>query len=233
MSTIKHPYLLKQVFILVLTLSFSTVIFAQDNNIVQDSTAQDETTQQKKEKKARSSYKVFAGVNLNDLGLDSADDVSSSAGAGYNLGISYKRGRFFYYEIGARYNKRSFDVTMSFDDDTSENQTTNSLSVSAIDIPLTGGVNLTSFADRLIGVRLFVSAVPSFTLGKDVGGLLLEEDDINSFMFYGQGGIGIDIAFFFVEVGYNYGFSNIINDMNNESITSNPSQGYLNIGFRF
>ncbi len=232
MSTIKQPYLLKQVFILVLTLSFSTVIFAQDNNIAQDSTAQEDTTQQKKEKKARSSFKVSAGVNLNDLSLDSADDVSSSAGAGYNLGISYKRGRFFYYEIGARYNKRSFDVTGSFDD-TSENQTTTSLAVSGFDIPLTGGINLTSFADRLIGVRLFVSAVPSFTIDKDVGELPLDEDDINSFMFYGQGGIGIDIAFFFVELGYNYGFSNIINDMDNESITSNPSQGYLNIGFRF
>ena len=226
MRAIKQPYLLKQVFILVLTLSFSTVIFAQDNNIVQDSTSQDDTTQQKKEKKARSSYKLSAGVNFNDLGLDSAEGAVSGTRVGYNLGFSYKRGRFFYYEIGARYNNRVFDVTP-------ENQPTNSLSVSAIDIPLTAGVNLTSFADRLIGVRLFVSAVPSFSLNIDGDELGLEKDDIANVMFYGQGGIGIDIAFFFVEVGYNYGFSNIIKDIENESITSNPGQGYVNIGFRF
>ncbi len=222
MNTIKQPYLLKRVFILVLALSFSTVIFAQDDSIPQDSISQGDTTQQKKEKKARSSYKVSAGVSINDLGLDSADGASSSSGIGYNLGVSYKRGRFFYYEIGARYNNRTFDVTP-------DNQSTNSLSVSAIDIPLTVGINITSFADRLIGVRVFASAVPSFSLNVDGDELGLEKDDITSSMFYGQGGVGVDIAFFFVEVGYNLGFSNIVKDVDN----SKPGQGYVNLGFRF
>jgi len=220
MITINQPTLLKQVFILVLTLLFSSVIFAQDDN-----TAQDDTSKQKKEKKARSSFKVSAGVNFNNLSLDS-DDEESSIAVGYNLGLSYKRGRFFYYEIGARYNNRSFDIT-------EENQSDSSLSVSAIDIPLTGGINITSFADRLIGVRVFVSAVPSFSLNKDVDELGLEKEDITNFMFYGQGGVGFDIAFFFIEAGFNYGFSNIVKDIDNESIKSNPSQGYVNIGFRF
>jgi len=224
MTTMKQPTLLKQIFILVLTLSFSSVIFAQDDTIVQDdNAAQDDTTQQKKEKKARSSFKVSAGVNFNDFSLvESEDGATSSSGVGYNLGISYKRGRFFYYEIGARYNKRSFDVTPT-------NQTTNSLAVSAIDIPLTAGINITSFADRLIGVRVFVSAVPSFSLDTDGDELGLEKDDITSFMFYGQGGVGIDIVFFFIEAGYNFGFSNIVKDIDN----SKPGQAYVNIGFRF
>ena len=61
----------------------------------------------------------------------------------------------------------------------------------------------------------------------------LVKNDIADFMFYGQGGVGVDIAFFFIEVGYNYGLSNIINDIENESIKSNPSQTYVNLGFRF
>ncbi len=215
MRPIKQPTLLKHVFILVLTLSFSTVIFAQDD-----------ATQQKKEKKAKSSFKVSAGVNFNNLSLDSADDVTSSTEAGYNLGFSYKRGRFFYYEIGARYNKRSFVVS-------AENEPTTSLAVSGFDIPLTAGINITSFADRLIGVRVFVSAVPSFTMSKDIGELPLEKDDITNFLFYGQAGVGVDIAFFFIEVGYNYGFSNIVNNIENESVKSVPSQGYVSLGFRF
>ncbi len=221
MTTINQPTVFKQVFILVLTLLFSTVIFAQDD-----------ATEQKKEKKARSSFKVSAGANFNNLSLDSADEVTSSMTAGYNLGLSYKRGRFFYYEIGGRYNKRSFDV-IDVSDPNEANQTVSSLSVSAIDMPLTGGINITSFADRLIGLRVFVSAVPSFSLGKDVDELGLEKDDITDFLFYGQAGVGIDIAFFFIEAGYNYGFSNIVNDIANESIKSKPSQGYVNIGFRF
>ncbi len=224
MKTTKQHMLLKQVLLLVLILSFSTVIFAQDDN-----TTTDDTKQQKKEKKAKSSFKVFAGVNINDLSLDAADGVSSTAEAGYNLGFSYKRGRFFYYEIGARYNKRSFVVTGA-DEDT---QLKASLSVSAIDIPLTAGLNITSFADRLIGLRVFVSAIPSITIGKDVDEVGLENDDITNFLFYGQGGVGIDIAFFFVEVGYNVGFSNLVNDMDGGSVTSKPSQGFVNVGFRF
>ena len=227
MTALNKPTLLKQVFILVLTFSFSTVIFAQDDN-----SAQDDATKQKKEKKARSSFKVSAGANFNNLSLDSADEIESNIASGYNLGLSYKRGRFFYYEVGARYNNKPFEVT-DVSDSNEANQTDSSFSVSAIDIPLTGGINITSFADRLVGVRVFLSAVPSFSLGKDVDELGLDKDDITNFMFYGQGGVGIDIAFFFIEAGFNYGFSNIINDIANESIKSNPSQGYVNIGFRF
>ncbi len=227
MTTFSKQTLSKQFVTIVLTLLFSTIIFAQD-----DKATQDDALTQKKEKKARSSFKVSAGVSLNNLTLDSSDEVESNPEVGYNLGISYKRGRFFYYEIGLRYNNRSFNVESTSDSEEVD-QTDSSFSVSAIDIPLTGGINITSFADRLVGVRVFVSAVPSFSIGADMDDLGLEREDVRDFMFYGQGGVGIDIAFFFVEAGFNYGFSNILNDIGNESIKSNPNQGYVNIGFRF
>jgi len=219
MKTLNRPTLFNKFFIVVLAFLFSATLFAQD-----DTATQDNTIKEKKEKKARSSYKVSAGVTLNSLSLDAANGLESIAAAGYNLGISYKRGRFLYYEVGARFNSRYFIVS-DLDNTLS---TSKSFSVSAVDIPLTGGINITSFADRLVGVRVFLSAVPSFTLGESVDEIGLENDDISSFLFYGQAGVGVDIAFFFVEVGYNYGFDNIIED-----ITSNSSQGYLNIGFRF
>ena len=208
-----------QIFTLLLFISFSTSIMAQE-----DAAVQDETLEAKKERKARSSFKLSAGANINNLSLDSGNGLESTTVVGYNLGISYKRGRFFYYEIGARFNHRPYSVAESSDG------METSFSVSAIDIPLTGGINITSFADRLIGVRVFVSAVPSFTIGEDVDELGSEKNEVNSFMFYGQGGVGIDIAFFFIEVGFNYGFSDIINVENTKTI---PSQGFVNLGFRF
>ncbi len=222
MTFFNKPAFLKQILILALTFSFSTLVYAQENN----------ATQEKKEKKAKSSFKAYGGVNFNNLSLDSADQIESKFTVGFDLGISYKRGRFFYYEVGARYNYRPFEVT-DVSNSNGTNQPTSSFSVSALEVPLTGGINITSFADRLIGVRVFLSGVPSFSVGKDVDELGLEKDDITNFMFYGQGGVGIDIAFFFVELGYNYGFSNLIKDIENESIKSNPSQGYFNVGFRF
>jgi hypothetical protein len=222
MTFFNRPIFLRHLFILALTFSFTTVVLAQEDNI----------TQEKKEKKAKSSFKAFAGVNLNNLSLDSADGIDSNAKVGYNLGLSYKRGRFFYYEVGARFNQRNFEVADASNSG-GTGQSESQFSVSAIEVPLTAGINITSFADRLIGVRVFLGAVPSFSVGKDVDELDLEKDDISNFIFYGQGGVGIDIVFFFIEIGYNYGFSNVVKDMNNESIMSNPSQGYFNLGFRF
>ena len=212
MKTIKKLTVLKQVFLIILAFCCTSIAMAQDEDI-----------QEKKERKARSSFKVWAGANFNGLNLDTELATTSDLTVGYNLGLSYKRGRFFYYEIGARLNRRPYNFTDAFD--LSEKS---SFSTSAIDIPLSLGINLTSFADRLVGVRLFVSGIPSFTTSKKMDDIGLEEDDIEDFIFYGQAGIGIDIAFFIVEVGYNYGFSNMIKNVN-----SNPNQGYVNLGFRF
>ncbi len=213
----------KQVLFLVLALSYSVLSFAQE-----EKKTQIDSTEQKKERKARNSFKISAGLDFNNLNLDSADEVESNSRLGYNLGVSFKSGRFFYYEVGARYNKRNFKVT-----DISGPIEVNRFSTSSIEVPLNVGVNLTSFASRLIGVRIFVGAVPSFLLNADADEMGLEKDDFTSFLFLGQAGVGIDIAFFFVETGYNYGLSNVLKDVENESVKSNPSQFFINLGARF
>jgi hypothetical protein len=206
--------ILKQVCLIILTFCFTNIAMAQD----------EDSTKDKKERKARSSFKVSAGVNFNGLNLDTETETTSDLTIGYNLGVSYKRGRFFYYEIGARLNSRPYDFQNAFD-----SSDTFSFSTKAIDIPISLGLNLTSFADRLVGVRVFVSGIPSFTTSKDIKNTTIwTEDNIEDFIFYGQLGVGVDIAFFFVELGFNYGFDDMIN-----SINSNPNQGYLNLGFRF
>ncbi|WP_136482118.1 outer membrane beta-barrel protein [Cognatitamlana onchidii] len=200
-------------FFMILFCGLSNMAFAQNGDI-----------QEKKERKARSSFKISAGVNFNGLNLDTKTQTTSDLTIGYNLGLSYKRGRFFYYEIGARLNNRPYDFTDAFD-----SSDTFSFKTTAIDVPVSLGVNLTSFADRLVGVRVFVSGIPSFTTSKSVENIDdITTDNLEDFIFYGQLGVGVDIAFFFVELGYNYGFDDMINTVN-----SNPNQGYLNLGFRF
>jgi hypothetical protein len=216
MQILKYNLILKRGLFLLIAVLFSTSNFAQNS--------------ESKDDKAKSAIKVSAGVNFNSLNFDSKDPADSDMGVGYNLGVSYYRGSFFYFEVGARYNNRVFDISNNTDSD----PTYSSLKLSSIDVPITGGINLTSFAEELIGLRLFVSAVPSFTLNKSADTETgLEDDDLTSFIFYGQAGLGVDIAFFFIEAGYNYGFSNLVDDMENTSVKSNPSQVYANIGFRF
>ena len=45
---------------------------------------------------------------------------------------------------------------------------------------------------------------------------------------YGQAGLGVDIAFFFLETGVNYGFTDVF-----ENFNSKHTQVFVNLGFRF
>jgi hypothetical protein len=215
-----------------LSLSLFVAIFMLSNVV----TAQSDTTQTapsdtvktekakppKKDKKKRDSFKVFAGVTLNNLNV--SDDVyQSELMAGYDLGASYKRGRFFYWEIGARYNNFTYKLKPVGDSIPGDN-----FSVKAIDIPITGGINFLSFISRIAGLRVFISAVPTIHLGVGNNDLGLTKDDINSFCVRAQGGIGVDVAFIFLETGFNYGFGDML-----KSTKSNPSQIFINLGFRF
>ena len=102
-------------------------------------------------------------------------------------------------------------------------------STRSVDIPVAVGFNFLFFVSRIVGLRVYVSAVPSFTLGVGDNKLDISMDHINTFNFYGQAGVGVDVAFIFVEAGYNYGFK----DLFKNDIKSNPNQIFVNFGFRF
>jgi len=196
------------------------------NQITQaDTTIQEKDKKEKKEKKRKDEFIVYAGVNFNQLSVSSSQ-FESQLNLGYHLGGAYKRGKFFYWQIGARYNNAGYRLN---DVNTGEDSTFFNFGVRGIDIPVTGGINFLSFVNRLVALRLFVSAVPSFALGVGDNDLGITKDDINSFILYGQGGIGINVAFIVFEVGYNYGFQDLLKD----DIESKPGQIFISLGFRF
>ena len=181
-----------------------------------------ENTSREKEK---ATYVLYAGVNFNTLSINE-DQFESSTAAGYHLGFSYRSNGFFYWQLGLRFNAAGFELTpvTGFTDSMD-----NAFSVSAIDLPVTGGINLLSATNRVLNLRAFVSAVPSVAFGVGDNDVGIDVDNINSFNFYGQAGIGADILFVVVEVGYNYGFADLIKN----GIQSKPGQLFINLGFRF
>ena len=226
---------LKSTTLILVVLFLSNISFAQTDSaqVVQTDPMPVEEQQvkeknQKKDRKRRDEFKAFAGVNLNQLSIDS-ERYKSTLAAGYLLGVSYKRGRFFYWEIGARYNNPVYnldDVTIPSD---SSSLLDGVFSVRNIDVPITFGINILSITSRIVGLRVYVSAIPAFALGVGGNDLGISMDNINTFNFYGQGGVGVDVAFLFLETGFNYGFS----DLFKNDIQSNPYQVYVNLGFRF
>ena len=106
--------------------------------------------------------------------------------------------------------------------------TKDNLRINSIDVPINVGINLLSVASRLVGLRAYIGAVPTFTTKVGGNRLNITKDDINSFKMYGQAGLGVDIAFFFLETGVNYGFTDVLKEIN-----SNHTQVFVNLGFRF
>ena len=190
--------------------SFSS--FAQNDSIP-------ETEKNKKEKKKSDSFKVLIGGTINHIST-SSNEFDASSNFGYIIGAKYKRGNFFYWELGARFNASSYSIT---DVDTKDD-----FKINSIDVPINFGVNLLSVTDRLVGLRVYLGGVPTFTTNVTNNDFNITEDDLNSFRMYGQAGVGVDVAFIFLETGVNYGFTDIFKE-----IDSNPTQIFINLGFRF
>jgi len=202
-------YILSVLFLL----SFSAVTIAQET---------EQEMSEKRKRAIRDSFKLSGGLSFNNINIDSIDDLDPETAIGYNFGLSYKRGRFFYWELGARYNRREFDIVNKNTNETGE------FAVTAIDVPITAGINLTSYIDRLVGLRIFASAVPSFTIDSELDDLGFTEDDAEDFNMYAQFGLGIDFTVIFLEAGYNFGFDDIIS----QGTKSVPNQFFILFGFR-
>ena len=185
-----------------------------------DTSTNTQGTQEKKKKKRE--FIIYTGANLNQLNT-SSDKFETTSSFGYHFGVAYKQGRFFYWQAGARYNNAQYNFV-----DKATHLDSSKLTVRAIDLPLTVGVNFLSFVNKLVAVRAFVSGVPSFTLGVGDNNLNFTKDNLNSFVFYGQAGIGVNVTLLVIEVGYNYGFHDLL-----KGYSSTPGQAFLSLGVRF
>ena len=209
--------------------SFMNNVQAQEDTtkvMVPDTTmkSKDKDQQEKGDSKRRDEFIVYVGPNFNFMTV-SEDQFDVSTKVGYHLGFNYKRGKFFYWQVGARFNNAVYGLAdMTVSPDSSYN-----VAIRNIDIPVTGGINFLSAVNRIVALRLFVSAVPSIVLGVNDNDLGIIKDDLNTFVLYGQAGVGVNVAFFLLEAGFNYGFQDQLkNDME-----SRPGQVFINLGFRF
>jgi len=202
---------------------FNLAAYAQVENTTEDKTvAQDsiDNTSKKKEYKHVSEFKFYGGISTSKI-VVSDKNFESAYATGYLLGLSYRRGRFGYWEIGVNYNNSV--VTLE-----GENIFEDNFQIRQLELPLTAGVNLLSATRRVLGVRLFGGVVPGYVLSTTANPFNIDEDDFNRFQFSGRAGIGIDVLFLFLEVGYQYGFIDVL-----ENQSSNLSQFDFRIGFRF
>jgi hypothetical protein len=189
-------------------------------------------TTESKGEDVRNEFILYIGVNMNQLATE--ETFESQSEVGYQAGFAYRGGGFFYWQAGIRYTNAIYGLK--------EKAGVNSFKtvpIGSIDVPLAAGINILSATDRLVGLRGFIGAVPAFTIGVSDNDLEITKDNVNSFVLYGQFGLAANVAFVVLEVGFNYGFQDMLkNDTNAGEIlikedASNPGQFFINLGVRF
>ena len=196
--------------------------------IAQSDTTMTQAPQEKsREHKKKSDHFIpYAGISANHF-IGETDRYETEFAVGYMLGFDYQRGRLLYWQLGLRYNNAIYllkDMTVPNDtiglDDV--------FGVKDIDLPVTIGLNLLWFTDRVVGLRVFLSAIPAYVFKVGDNEMGLTEDHINAFNLYGRLGAALDVAFLEISAGYNFGFTDVLSDYQ-----SKPGQAYFTLGFRF
>jgi hypothetical protein len=222
---------MKLTFTALLIIVFLTGLNAQTDSlkVVQpDTTLQEPAEGGEKDKaKRKDEFILYTGVTLNQLSV-SSETYESSIYPGFLLGGAYKRGKFVYWQAGVRYNNAGYNLKDA-NNGADTTDADNIFGVRDIDIPLNVGINLLSATNRVMALRIFIGAIPAFTMGVGDNDVGITKDDLTSFNLYGQGGIGVNVAFMVLEAGYNYGFTDLFGD----DVQSKPGQIFVNIGFRF
>ena len=228
MRTIKQ---IGSVVVLALALIFSLSNLSQaqvDTTVKKDTVpvttvpAATETTTAPPKKETR--FVIYAGPNISTLRVES-HDLEEESQTGWHVGLSWRSKGFLFSQFGLRYNSPVYSLLPANATNTNGDH---KFSVSSIDIPLTLGINILSATDKVLALRGFISAVPSFNIGVGDNDYDFDTDKIETFNFAGALGIGVDVLFLVFELGYNYGFIDLLKESD-----SKPGQAFLNIGFRF
>lgn len=171
--------------------------------------------------KAQFEIKGLVGTNFSTLS-NLPDGVQSAAKAGYQFGFGVLIGDKFYVEPGLQFVRKAKLLTdESAEIDFSQNY---------LKIPVYAGYHLLGHESGPFALRAFAGPVLSIPGKIKKGEDQVSKDDINNAIFAVDAGLGLDIFFLFVELNYEYSFSQFWSDNSSEA----RQQGFIiNAGVHF
>ncbi|MEN2280517.1 outer membrane beta-barrel protein [Algoriphagus sp. SE2] len=171
--------------------------------------------------KAQTQIKPGIGVNTTNItgsGLDASGQI------GWQIGGSVAFGEKFYFEPGVFYQTNSFEVNQV------GNLPVTDATYSGIRIPLAVGLDVLGNADSFAGFRVFGGASSLIVTGTNSD--FLDKDMVESPQWGVFGGLGLDIAIFYLDFTYQWSLTNIQTDV--DQIDLGKSRGiFWTAGLRF
>jgi len=181
---------------------------------------------------AQFSIKPAFGVNSTLLSTDPGN-WEHDGRLGYQFGGSVAIGKKFYVEPGIFWMRNNSEITHLGDDGTT-GATNFNHNISMIRIPVFVGLAVLGKEESLANLRVFLGPSMSFITSvnndQDHPESPLKED-YKSVRWGGDVGIGVSVWWLFLDVGYEFGLSEIYNDT--EKFGSAKASGiWSNIGVR-
>lgn len=218
---------IKGTLVAIIMLAVKSVSFSQDNG----------------GKDHFSDIRVFGGINIGSLSNDGTeftliDSVVHSKGLdaqiGYQGGLSFTYGNHFYVSPGLWYTKFTvnsylFNETQNNDDVDFEKES----SISMLSIPVRFGFRFINPNDEnIFNVRLFGGFTGQHVLSVSSSGdsqIQIDKDDYENLMVSATAGLGVDVLFLFMDLGYDLGLTNFEKSSNK----SRHNSMFVNIGAKF
>lgn len=182
---------------------------------------------------AQFSLGVKAGYNASRLSA-SYDSVKTQFSNGFHLGAFARIGKRLYFqpELYYAFQGSVFESTL---DKTDSSYFKQKLTIGTMDVPLLLGFRIIN--NKKVNLRLMAGAVASFTVNKkltDEGGYTdpIEKTDLNSVNWAIQAGAGADLWLLTLDIRYQAGLSNLIDDVQNWTFNSKNNVWVVSLGFK-
>lgn len=187
--------------------------------------------------------RVFAGINLSSLTSEGTqftliDSVIHKNGIeaelGYQGGVSFTYGNHFYISPGLWYTKFTlnsflFDESQNNDEPDFEAES----NISMISIPIRFGFRfIDPQSENILNVRLFGGFTGQHVLSVHNSGdseAKKDKDDYENLVVNGTAGLGVDVLFLFLDLGYDLGLTNF--EKSNDKSRHNSM--FINVGAKF
>lgn len=179
-------------------------------------------------------FELRPAVGITQSSLKDFTEADFNGEVGYSFGIDLMYGSRVYIQPGIHFESDRNSIYTDF----GTFGGTYSLKVNKIRIPLLVGYKLfNSDTDHFFNVR--VSTGPSISLvtsAEDENSpLIIGKDDLKSSVLGWNGGVGVDILVFFLDVNYQFGLTDVFEERQFLGIDNQNSKNnifYLNAGIR-
>jgi hypothetical protein len=179
---------------------------------------------------AQISLRPHVGINSSKLTQD-FNDAAWQSGLGYQVGIDAILGNRLYFQPGLQWEL----IRQDFNPETPLPSWNTEFRNSHIRIPLMIGMRAWDASNGgLLNIRFYTGPDIAFTVSNSDHsflGIELNKERLNNLHWSWNGGIGVDILFLFIDVGYKFGLSEYFaSSVNNGSRTN---VFFANAGIRF